>query len=99
MDADEALEGITRHARADIGDIFDDAGKLPPIKQWPKDVRDAVKAIKPTPFGVALVMYDKLKARERMAIAGGELKQRHEHTHTFDHAAYLGAEPPAGDEE
>lgn len=67
MDGDEALEGITRHARADIGRLFKD-GKLLPIDQWPADVRDSVKSIKPTPFGVAIVMYDKLKARELMAL-------------------------------
>jgi hypothetical protein len=30
-----------------------------------------------------------------MAIAGGELKQRADHKHTFDYAAFVGAEPPA----
>lgn len=98
MDADEALEGITGHARADIRKLFKD-GKPIPVDQWPEEIADAVKAIKHTPFGPAIVMYDKLRAGELMAIAGGELKQRHEHKHAFDHASYLAGEPPAGDDE
>lgn len=98
MDADEALEGITRHARGDLRKLFKD-GKLLPIEQWPDDIADCVKTLKRLPDGgFTLMLYDKLKARELMAIAGGELKNQHEHKHTFDHAAYLGAEPPEGDE-
>lgn len=97
MDADEALEGITRHARADIRQLFKN-GELIPIHQWPPEVADAVKSVKHTPFGLTVVMYDKLKARELMAIAGGALKPQHQHKHTFDHAAYLGAEPPPDDD-
>ena len=97
MEADEALEGITRIARADIRRLFDDHGNVLPITLWPEDIADCVKALKPTPFGVTIVMYDKLKALELMAIAGGELKPQHQYKHTFDHAAYLAAEPPAGD--
>ena len=44
-------------------------------------------------------MYDALEACKLMAIAAGVLKPQHQHKHTFDHAAYLGAEPPAGDDE
>ena len=93
MDGDEALEGITRHARADIRKLFKD-GKLIPLDQVPEEIADAVKAIKHTPFGPTVVMYDKLKALKLMAIAGGALKQRQDHKHTFDHVAYLGSEPP-----
>ena len=94
MEADEALEGITRHARADIGDAFGKDGRLMAIKDMPADVRDAIKSIKQTPSGPVIVMYDKLKARELMAIAGGELKQKHQHELAFDHAKYLADEPP-----
>ena len=73
MDADEALEGITRHARADIRKVFRD-GKLIPVDQWPGEIADAVKAIKHTPFGPTIVMYDKLNACELMAIAAGKLQ-------------------------
>jgi phage terminase small subunit len=93
MDADEALEGITRHARADIRKLFKD-GKLIPVDQWPEEIADAVKAIKHTPFGPTIVMYDKLKARELMAVASGALKPPHQHRHAFEHVAYLGTEPP-----
>ncbi|MEQ1934674.1 MAG: terminase small subunit, partial [Fimbriimonadaceae bacterium] len=98
MDADEALEGITRIARGDIRRLFDDQGNVLPINLWPENVADCVKGLQPTPFGWKLVLYDKLRAFELMAIAGGKLKQRHEHKREFDHAALLGAEPPVDDE-
>lgn len=98
MDGDEALVGITRHGRGDLRKLFKD-GKLLPIDQWPDDIADCIKTLKRAPDGsFVLQLYDKLKARELMAIAGGKLKNQHEHKHTFDHAAYLGAEPPDGDE-
>ena len=80
MEGDEALEGITRHARADIRRLFKD-GKLIPVDQWPEEIADAVKAIKHRPSGPTIVMYDKLKALELMAIASGALKPPH-HTNT-----------------
>jgi hypothetical protein len=39
MEGDEALEGITRHARAGIRRLFKD-GKLIPVDQW---LRSAVR--------------------------------------------------------
>jgi hypothetical protein len=54
-------------------------------------VADCVRTIKHTPFGPTVVMYDKLRARELMAIANGVLKQKHQHgASPFDHAAYFG---------
>lgn len=98
MDADEALIGISNMGRGDIRRLYDGEGNLLPIKLWPEDVADCVKGLKPTAFGWQLVLYDKLKARELMAIAGGKLRQGVDHKHVFDHASYLGAEPPPGDE-
>jgi phage terminase small subunit len=98
MDADEALEAITRHARGDIRKLFKN-NRLLPISEWPEDVADCVKAIKPTRFGTAIVFYDKLKACELMAIAGGKLQQKFDRAHKFDHLLCLGAEPPVGDDE
>lgn len=101
MDGDEAIEGLTRHARRDSNDLrrlFKD-GKLLPIEQWPDDVADCVKAVKPTPFGIALVMYDKQRARQLLALNGGKIRPKRAGEVNFDHAAYLGAEPPPGDDE
>lgn len=98
MEADEALIGISNLGRSDIRRLYDEQGNILPIKLWPDDVADCVKAVQPTPTGWKLVLYDKLKARELMAIAGGKLRNQHDHKHTFDHAKYLGAEPPAGDD-
>lgn len=98
MDGDEALEGITRMARGRPQSLFKD-GRLLPIADWPEDGADCVKSIKRGPHGFELTFYDKLKARELMAINAGKIKQRIDARMTFDHAAYLGAEPPPGDEE
>jgi hypothetical protein len=99
MEADEALEGISNMGRADIRRLYDQNGNILPIKLWPDDIADCVKGLQPTPFGWKLVLYDKLKARELMAIAGGKLRQQVDHRHTFDHAAFLRDVPPAGDDD
>jgi hypothetical protein len=92
MDADEALALISMIARADIGDAFDQNGRQLPIHLWPDSLRIAVKSIKPGPFGDTITLHDALRAAELMAQAGGKL--RNSVNVTFDHAKYLGAEPP-----
>ena len=94
MDGDEALEAITVYARADIGELFNQNGELLPIHQIPLRVRRAIKSIKHTPSGPVVSMYDALEASRLMAIAGGELKQKHQHELAFDHAKYLADKPP-----
>lgn len=99
MDADEALIGISNHARGDIRRLYDENGNLLPVKLWPDDIADCVKALRQVPGGGwQLILYDKLRARELMAIAGGKLRQGVDHAHRFDHAKYLADEPPLGDE-
>lgn len=98
MDGDESLESITRIARGDIRRLFKD-NKLLPLADWPDDAADCVKSIKPTPFGTAIVLHDKLKARELMAVATGKLRTKVDAKVQFDPAEYLGSEPPAGDDE
>ncbi len=99
MDADEALAGISNIARADIRRLYDEAGNILPVKLWPEDLMPVVKELAPTPFGWKLKLYDRLKAFELMAIAGGKLRQQVDHKHTFDHARYLMDVPPPGDED
>lgn len=93
MEADEALAGITLHARADIRRLFKE-GRLLPIADWPNDIAHCVKSIKPGQHGTTLVLYDKLDALKTMAINGGKLRARIEHEHTFPHLELLGDEPP-----
>jgi hypothetical protein len=97
MDGDEALIAISRMARSDLRKLFRN-NRLLPVSEWPEDIADCVKALKPTPFGTSIVLHDKLKALELLAIASGALKPHHQHKHSFDVAAYLAAEPPAEDE-
>lgn len=99
-DADEAMENLTSYARANIQDFFDPTTrKLRNILDVPREIAKAVKALKPTPFGIALVLHDGMKASELLAIDGGRIQQRHKHQHTFDPAKYLGDAPPPGDDE
>ena len=94
MTADEAMLGVSAIARADIRRLFGPNGQLLPIHEWPDDIAVCVKAIRHKPFGVEVVLHDKLRALEIIATAAGRLRSRHDHTHAFDHAAYLAAEPP-----
>lgn len=67
MDADEALVGITRIARADIRGLFTEFGSLKPMKDWPDEVALVVKSISETKYGKRLELYDKLHALETIA--------------------------------
>jgi hypothetical protein len=90
MQADEALAVISRNARADIADAYDDEGLLLPVAMWPEDLRRSVRSIDPATGKVQL--YDGQRAAELMAQAGGKLKPTL--SLEFDHLAYLGAKPP-----
>jgi phage terminase small subunit len=92
MEADEAVALISLSARADIGELYDEQGRLLPVHAWPVSVRLAVKSIKPGPFGDTVVLHDGLRARELMAQIQGRLKNTLELK--FDHAKYLGDAPP-----
>jgi phage terminase small subunit len=43
--ADDVLRELLRLARVDIGEAFDDEGKLKPLKEIPEDVRRAISGI------------------------------------------------------
>lgn len=90
MKADEALARISEHARADISDAYTDEGILLPVYAWPERLRRAVKSLK---ANGDVTFYDGLRAAELMGQAGGKLKANALSV-TFDHAKYLGAEPP-----
>lgn len=46
IDPDRALREAARLAYSDIGELFDDQGRLLPIKQWPDHIRAAVSSTK-----------------------------------------------------
>lgn len=81
MDGDEALEGISNMGRVDIRKCFPENSS---IAKLPDDVADAVKSVTPTKFGYRIEMYDKLRARELMAKAGGKLKETIQVEHTLE---------------
>ena len=93
---DEALELISLYARADIGALFKD-GRLMKLDEMPLNVRRTIKSIRDTTQGPVIVLHDAMEAARLMAIADGELSTSVKHAHSFDHAAYLGAEPPPED--
>lgn len=77
MSGDEALGRLTTYARADIGLILgpdDSLSKLAP------EVRQTIKAVRPTRYGRVIELYDAMKATELMAKAGGKLKDHVEHS-------------------
>lgn len=93
MSADEALANISRNARADLGEQFDEDGKRLPFRQWPDSLRKAVKAYKVKADGsLEVQLNDPQRANELMAQAGGKLKNVV--TLEFDHVAYLGRVAP-----
>jgi phage terminase small subunit len=93
MSADEALAVISRVARADLGECYDQKGKMLPFHLWPDSIRRAVKTLKEDKDGrLTVQLDDRLRAAELMAQAGGKLKNTL--TLTFDHAAYLLQKPP-----
>jgi len=79
MDGDEALEGISNMGRVDIRKAFPHNRQ---IQELPDDIADAIKSIRPTKWGIAIEVYDKMHARETMAKVAGKLKDtlRVEHT-------------------
>jgi len=90
MKADEALARISEIARADVSDAYGDDGTILPVYAWPERLRRCIKTIKQNGD---VTLYDGLRASELMAQAGGKLKAN-ALSITFDHAKYLGAEPP-----
>jgi hypothetical protein len=79
MDADEALYLVSCDARADIRELFDADGHLLPMPQWPDSIAVSVKAIQPGPFGMKIVLNDKLAARRIILEQkqNGKLKNPH----------------------
>lgn len=86
MDGEEAMMGISRNARWEIGQAFDLSGKVLPVHEMPLEIRDSVKAIKvrrvegvkgkPAVQTVELTMMDKGRPRELLAKAAGRLKDK-----------------------
>lgn len=72
MSGDEAMERLTTFARADIGNLLEDGD---PIKALPPDVRQTIKAIRPTRYGRVLELHDAMKATELIAKSAGKLKE------------------------
>jgi hypothetical protein len=89
MSGDEAVALLSISARADIGDAFDERGKMLPLHLWPERLRLAVRTVKPTRKGLAITLHDGLKARELMAMVQGRLRASVELHHSFDPAGYL----------
>ena len=99
MEADEAIERLTRIGRADIRNFFKN-GRVIPIEQIPDAEADAVKSIKLAADGtITIQLYDKLRALEMLAIDAGRIRPQRNHKDAFDLVDYLGAQPPRGDDE
>ena len=96
MEADEALALISLRARADLGEAYDQHGRLLPFHQWPESLRVACRWKVDKDGNLEAQHSDGLKAAELMAIATGKLKTNVLQPH-FDHVRYLAGidDPPA----
>lgn len=98
MAGDEAIALLSARARLDIADLYDEDGKLLPLRELPKAVRACIKGIRRDAKGRReLVFHDALKAAELMAIATGRIRAKVDLNHNFNHAEYLAGldTPPA----
>lgn len=77
MDGDEAIERLSRFARADIGQVL---GPDDPLSKLPDEIRLCIKTVRPTQHGRVIELYDAMRATEDLAKAAGRLKETHEHT-------------------
>ncbi len=57
------------------------------MRDWPDEIALAVKSVDPDTGKV--VFYDKLRAAELIAEAGGRIRKRIDMSLTFDHVKYL----------
>jgi hypothetical protein len=74
MTGDEALMLEALAARADIRELYDEQGRLLPIKHWPDSIARCVVSIRPGPFGDIIVLESKHAARRTVLEATGKLK-------------------------
>jgi hypothetical protein len=87
IDPDRALREAARLAYSDIRDVFDDQGRLKPIKQWPDGLASAIGGIEvvkrnvdsadgKTDDVIKLKVWDKPKALEMLFKHLGLLEER-----------------------
>lgn len=94
MTGDEALERLSSYARSDIGLVL---GPDDPISKLPAEVRQSIKAVRPTRYGTVIELYDAMKATELMAKAAGKLKEHVEHSGRVTLEDIVAGDPPAQD--
>jgi len=90
MSGDEALEGISNVARADIRKLFDERGNIRAIVDLDDEIADCLESVevvaRPVPgtrgqeteYVHKFKLHDKLRARELMAKAAGKLNGKAE---------------------
>ena len=64
MDSDWVLRQLVQLAEADIGDLYDERGKLRALYQLPQKVRRFVASIDYTKTGVKIRLLDRLRVLE-----------------------------------
>jgi hypothetical protein len=74
MSGEQAAALVAGDATADVRQLFDEAGKMLPVHEWPDSVARSVKAIRPTPEGWAVTLNDSLQARKLILEQTGKLK-------------------------
>jgi transposase len=62
LDSEKVIREEMRLAFSDLGDLYDEDGKLRPVKDIPKDARRALKEVRSTPAGTEYKLHDKKAA-------------------------------------
>lgn len=83
------LEEIRRISMSDIRRLYDDDGRLLPIKQWPDDIARCVASVKPTEWGIEVKLWSKTDVLKLKAQYEGLLVDRLEVDITINMAERL----------
>jgi phage terminase small subunit len=89
MDADDAMRRIGVIARFDPRKLFDRAGRMLAIQDWPDDAALAVKTIDDNTSGRRVSFEARLPALLAIAEAGGRIRKKLDIGMSFDHLGYL----------
>ena len=97
MTADQAMQSISVIARADVRRLFGPDGQLLPMRLWPDDMAICVTSIRHRPSGWTSSFTTSSRFLKQSRPRAVESVQGMSAIAVFDHAAYLGAEPPPED--
>lgn len=93
---DDVLQKLRAISNLDIRELYDESGKMKPVKDWPEDFAKSVTSIKPGEHGHEVKYADKLKAIELLGKTQAVFTERTLNENTFKLEDLLAAsyDPP-----